>query len=199
MHIPGLKVVVPSTPADAKGLLTTAIFDDDPVLFVETGTLYGTRGPVPVEPFSIPFGEAVVHRTGTDVSIITYGRGLRESMTAAEVLAKDDISAEVIDLRTLVPMDVDTMLRSVSKTRRAVVVHGATRFAGPGAEISAIITENLFRELAAPVGRVGARYLPIPPVAELQAAVLPDFADVIESVRRTMADVAATQTSDSVT
>jgi pyruvate/2-oxoglutarate/acetoin dehydrogenase E1 component len=196
MHIPGLKVVVPSTPADGKGLLTTAIFDDDPVLFVETGTLYGARGPVPLEPFSIPFGEASVIRAGSDVSIITYGRGVRESMSAADTLENDGISVEVIDLRTLVPMDVDTMLQSVSKTRRAVVVHGATRFAGPGAEISAIITENLFRELASPVGRVGARFLPIPPVAELQAAVLPGSADIVESVRNTMAEPAVSRTTD---
>ena len=159
MGIPGLKVVIPSNPADAKGLLTAAIFDDDPVLFIETGMLYGSRGAVPVdEGFSVPLGKANVIRTGEDVTVLTYGRGVRESLTAAEQAAEQGISVEVVDLRTLLPLDVPGILESVSKTRRAVIVHYAIRFAGPGAEIAATIYENLYGELEAPVVRIGAEF-----------------------------------------
>jgi pyruvate dehydrogenase E1 component beta subunit len=186
MHIPGLKVAVPSTPADAKGLLTTAIFDDDPVLFVETGALYGKRGPVPVEESAVPFGQAEVVRAGDDVTIVTYGLGVSESTAAAGTLEQDGISVEVVDLRTLVPLDLPRVLESVSKTRRAVVVHYATRFAGPGAEIAATIGEELFGQLEAPIGRVGAKFTPIPQASTLESAVFPHAADVADAVRRTM-------------
>ena len=126
MGIPGLKVVIPSNPADAKGLLTSSIFDDDPVLFIETGMLYGSRGLVPVDDgFSVPLGKANVIRPGEDVTVLTYGRGVRESLTAAEQAAEQGISVEVVDLRTLLPLDVPGILESVSKTRRAVIVHYA--------------------------------------------------------------------------
>ncbi|MBO0729685.1 MAG: alpha-ketoacid dehydrogenase subunit beta, partial [Acidimicrobiaceae bacterium] len=170
MHIPGMKVVVPSNAADAKGLLTTAIFDNDPVLFVESGALYPRKGKVPVEEYSIPFGEAAVVRPGEDVTIVTYGVGVPESLAAAATLEEDGVKAEVIDLRTLVPLDVPKVVESVAKTRRAVVVHYATRFAGPGAEIAATITEQLFGQLAAPVGRVGAAYTPIPAASTIESA-----------------------------
>ena len=133
MHIPGLKVIVPATPRDAKGLLTSAIFDDDPCLVLETIRLQGQRGPVPLDPgFSIPLGQAEVKRPGTDVTLITYGRSLLESLGAAAALESEGVSAQVLDLRTLVPLDVPLLLESVAGTGRAVVVHDAVQFAGPG-------------------------------------------------------------------
>jgi pyruvate dehydrogenase E1 component beta subunit len=186
MHVPGLKVVIPSTPADAKGLLTTSIFDDDPVLFVEMGRLYGTRGPVPLGEHAVPFGQAAVHRPGDDVTIVTYGLGVPDSMAAAAALEEEGVGVEVIDLRTLLPLDMATVLASVAKTRRAVVVHFAPRFAGPGAEIAAAINEELFGELLAPVCRLGATFTPSPPASALQAAVYPNAAGIAEAVRRTI-------------
>ena len=183
MGIPGLKVVIPSNPADAKGLLTSSIFDDDPVLFIETGKLYGSRGMVPVDDgFSVPLGKASVIRAGEDVTVLTYGRGVRESLTAAEQVEEQGISVEVVDLRTLLPLDVPAILESVSKTRRAVIVHYAIRFAGPGAEIAAIIYENLYGELDAPVVRLGAKFLPFPSAAELQSVVFPQPAEIAEVI-----------------
>src|ERR1019366_9872710 len=140
MHIPGLKVIVPSTPRDAKGLLTSAIFDPDPCVFMQTVLTYGQMGPVPDDPsFSIPLGEADVKREGKDVTIVTYGRGVFGALTAADQLAGEGIDVEVLDLRTLVPLDTERLLASVGKTKRAVVVHYATTFAGPGAEVAATI------------------------------------------------------------
>jgi len=167
MHIPGLKVVVPSTPADAKGLLTSCIFDPDPCVFVETVITYGARGPVPDEPGS-------------------YGRAVFDALTAAEELAADGIDVEVVDLRTLVPLDVTRVLASVRKTGRAVVAHYATRFAGPGAELAATIGHELFGELRAPVERVGARFAPIPAAAGLEAAVFPSAGAIADAARRTV-------------
>ena len=184
-HIPGLKVAVPATPADAKGLLTTAIFDDDPVVFVETGVLYATRGPVPLGDYSVPFGQAEIGRAGSDVTVITYGRGVRESLAAAAALDQEGVSVEVLNLRTLVPLDMESVLQSVAKTRRAVVVHFATRFGGPGAEIAATINEELFGQLSAPVGRVGAKFTPIPPAKALESAALPQSSDIVDAIRRT--------------
>src|SRR5690349_19022976 len=158
MHIPGMKVIVPSTPRDGKGLLTSAIFDNDPCLFVETIRLQSQRGSVPTDPaFSIPLGKADVKRRGSDVTIVSYGRSVLDSLAAAETLEREDVSAEVIDLRTLVPLDVDTVVDSVRRTRRAVVVHDAVQFAGPGAEIVATLHAECFNELTAPIERVAAR------------------------------------------
>jgi pyruvate dehydrogenase E1 component beta subunit len=191
MHVPGLKIVVPSNPRDAKGLLTAAIFDDDPVLFIELVRLLGTRGPVPVDDdFTIPIGQANVVRPGVDVSIITYGIGVPDSLAAAETLEAEGVSAEVVDLRSLLPLDMPTVFESVSKTRRAVVAHQATRFAGPGAEIAASIHEALFGELAAPVARVGARFAPIPSASVLEDALLPGPADIADACRVTLHDAA---------
>jgi pyruvate dehydrogenase E1 component beta subunit len=187
MHIPGLKVVVPSTPRDGKGLMTSAIFDEDPCIFVETIRLQGQRGMVPVDPgFAIPLGQADTKRSGDDVTLISYGRGVVESMAAASKLEQAGISAEVLDLRTLVPLDVPAMLRSVGRTRRAVVVHDAVRFAGPGAEISAILHEELFSVLTAPVARVGARFVPNPAARELEAQVYPNADRIVDAVRSTL-------------
>ncbi|HMD46464.1 MAG TPA: pyruvate dehydrogenase complex E1 component subunit beta [Acidimicrobiales bacterium] len=187
MHIPGLKVVVPSTPRDAKGLLTAAIFDPDPCVVVETVITYGATGPVPLDPgFTIPIGEAEVKRPGNDVTIVTYGRGVFDAMTAADQLSSEGIDVEVLDLRSLVPLDTARVLESVAKTRRAVVHHYATTFAGPGAEVAATISAELFGQLAAPVARVGGRFTPIPAAAGLEAAALPSAAMLVDAVRRTV-------------
>jgi pyruvate dehydrogenase E1 component beta subunit len=186
MHVPGLKVVIPSSPADAKGLLTTAIFDDDPVLFVEMGKLYGARGPVPVEEYSIPFGDALVLRRGDDATVVTYGLGVPDAMAAAATLDEEGVSVEVIDLRTLLPLDVSTIVESVAKTRRAVVVHYSPRFAGPGAEIAATLNEELFGELLGPVVRLGATFTPSPPAASLHTAVYPTAESIAGAVRRSV-------------
>nr|BFE38088.1 alpha-ketoacid dehydrogenase subunit beta [Actinomadura rugatobispora] len=191
MHIPGLKVIVPSTPRDGKGLLTSAIFDDDPCVFVETIRLQGRRGMVPVDPeFAIPLGEAEVKRPGTDVTLIGYGRGVVEMLDAAAALEAGDVSAEVLDLRTLVPLDVPAMVESVGRTRRAVVVHDAVRFAGPGAEIAAILHRELFDVLEAPVERVGARFVPNPAPPALESQIYPSADRVVAAAERTLAPAA---------
>jgi pyruvate/2-oxoglutarate/acetoin dehydrogenase E1 component len=187
MHIPGLKVIVPSTPRDGKGLLTSAIFDDDPCIFVETIRLQAQRGMVPVDPgFSIPLGEADVKRPGTDVTIIGYGRAVVEALAAAAKLEQEGISAEVLDIRTLVPLDTPAMLESVHRTKRAVVVHDAVQFAGPGAEITACLQQELFGELAAPVLRVGARFVPNPAPAVLESQIYPSADRIVAAVQKAM-------------
>ncbi|OBI92634.1 alpha-ketoacid dehydrogenase subunit beta [Mycobacterium asiaticum] len=187
MHIPGMKVIVPSTPRDGKGLLTSAIFDPDPCLFVETIRLQSRKGAVPLDPgFAIPLGQADIKRAGTDVTLISYGRAVHDALAAAATLQEQDVSAEVVDLRTLVPLDVETVVGSVRRTRRAVVVHDAVQFAGPGAEIAAILQSELFGELVAPVQRVGARFVPNPAAAALEAQVFPSPARVVAAARRTL-------------
>jgi pyruvate/2-oxoglutarate/acetoin dehydrogenase E1 component len=182
MHTPGIKVVYPSSASDAKGLLTAAIRDDDPVLFIEHINLaYGRTGQVPVGEHVVPIGKANVLRHGDSVTLVTYGAQVPVVLDAAEQLAADGIEADVIDLRSLVPLDFDTVLQSVEQTRRAVVVHEATRFAGPGAEISAHVTEQLFGDLLAPVQRVGAGYVPIPFSSSLSN--LPTAADIVASAK----------------
>jgi pyruvate/2-oxoglutarate/acetoin dehydrogenase E1 component len=187
MHIPGMKVIVPSTPRDGKGLLTSAIFDPDPCLFIETIRLQGKKGLVPVEPgFSIPLGQADIKRPGSDVTLISYGRSVHEALGAAATLQEQGVSAEVVDLRTLVPLDVDTIVESTRRTKRAVVVHDAVQFAGPGAEIAAILQSELFGELAAPIERVAARFVPNPAAAALEAQVYPTAARIVEAAQRTL-------------
>lgn len=162
-HIPGLKVIAPSTPADTKGLLKAAIFDPDPCIFLETTATHRVKGEVPVgTDHIVEIGKGDIKRPGSDVTIITYGRGVFDALTAAEELAAEGIAAEVLDLRTLMPLDMDLVLASVRRTKRAVVAHYATEFSGPGAELAAQIGQHLFGELEAPVARVGARYRPIP-------------------------------------
>lgn len=187
MHIPGLKVIVPSTPRDGKGLLTSAIFDEDPCLFVETIRLQSKKGPVPVDPgFAIPLGHADVKRSGTDVTLIGYGRSVHDALAAADMLTDLGVSAEVVDLRTLVPLDVETIVESARRTRRVVVVHDAVQFAGPGAEIAAILHSELFGELAAPIERVAARFAPNPAAPVLEAQVYPSPDRIVAAVRRTL-------------
>ncbi|SHM64175.1 alpha-ketoacid dehydrogenase subunit beta [Cryptosporangium aurantiacum] len=186
MHIPGIKVVVPSTPADAKGLLKAAIFDPDPVLFVETNILYGKRGPVPTGDYVVELGKADVKRSGSDVTVVTYGRGVYDALDAAKALEDEGIDVEVLDLRTLVPLDVPAVLESVGRTGRAVVAHYAVEFAGPGAELAARISTDLFGQLRAPVARVGARFRPIPAAKELETAVYPSAERIASAVRATV-------------
>jgi pyruvate dehydrogenase E1 component beta subunit len=182
-----MKVIVPSTPRDGKGLLTSAIFDEDPCLFVETIRLQSKKGPVPVDPgFAIPLGQADIKRPGTDVTLISYGRAVHDALAAAETLAGQGVSAEVVDLRTLVPLDVETIVDSARRTRRAVIIHDAVQFAGPGAEIAAILQSELFGELAAPIERVGARFVPSPAAAALEAQVYPSPARIVAAAQRTL-------------
>jgi pyruvate/2-oxoglutarate/acetoin dehydrogenase E1 component len=186
MHVPGLKVIVPSTPADAKGLLKAAIFDPDPCLVMNTVACYGVRGEVPVGSYDVPLGKADIKRAGTDVTVVTYGRGVFDALAAAEQLASEGISAEVVDLRTLVPLDLDTVLASVGRTGRAVVAHYATEFAGPGAELAARISFECFGQLRAPVARVGARYRPIPAARSLEGSVFPSADRIAAAARATV-------------
>jgi pyruvate/2-oxoglutarate/acetoin dehydrogenase E1 component/TPP-dependent pyruvate/acetoin dehydrogenase alpha subunit len=162
MHAPGLKVAYPSNPTDAKGLLLSAIFDDDPCVVIESGGLLHRPGEAPEGDYRIPFGAAAISRAGDDVTIIAYGPAVGDSLLAAETLAAEGIEAEVIDLRTIAPIDGATILASVRRTGRAVVVHRATEFMGPSAEIAAFIQHELFGELKARVGRVGAAFAPVP-------------------------------------
>jgi len=183
MHTPGIKIVMPSTPADAKGLLLSCIFDDDPCLFVEHSMLlFGRKAEVPDGDYRIPLGSADVKRAGRDVTVITYGAQVANALAAAEELSPDGTDVEVIDLRSLVPLDTATVLSSVARTRRAVVVHDATTFCGPGAELAAIITEELWGQLEAPVARVGAANVPVAFAAELQ--VLPTVDDICAAIKR---------------
>ncbi len=184
MHVPGLKVIVPSTPADAKGLLKAAIFDPDPCIFVESSVAGGRRGEVPVGDYTIELGQADIKRPGSDVTIITYGRATFDALEAAESLAADGIDAEVLDLRTLLPLDIDAVLASVARTGRAVITHYATQFAGPGAELSAQINTELFGQLKAPVARVGSRFRPIP-ARGLEKEVFPSPDRIAAAVRAT--------------
>ena len=187
-HVPGLKVVIPATPADSKGLIKAAIRDEDPVIFLEPKRLYRQPlGAVPVEDYVIPLGQAVVRRVGTDVSVITYGAMVVEALHAAEQLAAVDIDLEVIDLRTLFPLDHATILASVRKTQRAIVFHEAPRFGGFGAEVAALIAETCFDTLRAPVMRVGALRVPIAASPPLEHAILPDAATLIQAAQALLA------------
>lgn len=184
MHIPGLKVAMPSSPADAAGLLRTAIRDDNPVMFFEHKALYSTKGEVPDEPeYAIPFGKAGIVKNGSDVTVIGTHLYVGKSVSAAQRLAVEGIHAEVIDPRTLVPLDEDTILQSVKKTGRAVVVHEAHKTGGVGAEIAAMIMEKAFKYLDAPVIRLGAKHCTLPFNLGLENAVVPQEEDIINAVK----------------
>lgn len=185
-HTPGMKVVIPSNPADAYGLMLSAIADPDPVLFVESLIMYWTPGPAPQRGVPIPLGKASVVRSGTDVTLIGYGRSMMDIAAVANKLANDGINCEVIDLRTVSPLDMDTILTSVAKTGRAVVVHEAVKSFGVGAEISARIHEALFKQLKAPVGRVASKDCPVPFAQHLEAAFVYSHADIEAAVRATL-------------
>lgn len=174
MHFPGLKVVVPSTAEDAKGLMKAALREPNPVLFHSVQGLGWSRGEVPLDPdFVVPIGKAITRRTGQDLTIITYGSMVPRALDAAEQLAGEGIDAEVVDLRSLVPLDWEHVLESVGRTHRAMVVHEAFRTAGPGAEIAAQVQERAFFELEAPVLRLGAKDFPLCQIAELEQAAIP--------------------------
>jgi len=183
MHTPGIKVVMPSTPMDAKGLLLSCIFDDDPCLFVEhSNMIFTQKADVPEGDYRVPLGVADLKRSGDDVSVITYGTQVPNALEAADVLAGEGVSIEVIDLRSLVPLDLETILGSVGRTSRAVVVHDAATFCGPGAEIASILTEELWGTLAAPVVRLGGKNVPVAFAREL--AVHPTVQTITAAVRR---------------
>jgi pyruvate dehydrogenase E1 component beta subunit len=184
-HVPGLKVVRPSTPADAKGLLKSAIRDENPVIFIESETLYNVKGEVPDDPdFVIPLGQAFVRREGTDVTVIAYMGMMYRAMEAAEELAKEGISVEIVDPRTLQPMDAGTIIGSVRKTHRAVVVEAGAGFAGMGSEIAAFVTEQAFDDLDAPVERVTGASAPMPYAKNLEKAKTPTKDKIIDAIRR---------------
>ena len=184
LHVPGLKVVVPSTPYDAKGLLKTAIRDNNPVVFLEQKRLYNPKGQVPAEDYTIPFAVADTKKEGKDVSIITYGRMVQMSLQVAEKLEKEGISVEVVDLRTLAPLDKEAVIATAKKTRRVVVVHEAVQFGGFGGEIvSTIVDSDAFFYLDAPVKRVGGLYCPVPFNPVLEAEAFPTPAKIEAAVR----------------
>jgi len=182
-HIPGLKVVAASTPADAKGLLTASIRDNNPVVFFEQKLLYKTKGEVPEGEYVLPLGKSHVVREGCDVTVVTYGRMLQVCLDAAQEAEKQGVSVEVIDPRTLYPMDRETIIRSVVKTGRLVVVHEACKTGGVGAEIAAAVAESeAFHKLKAPIQRVCGLDVPIPFSKELEASVAPNAVRVREAI-----------------
>jgi pyruvate/2-oxoglutarate/acetoin dehydrogenase E1 component len=184
LHVPGLKVVVPSTPYDAKGLLKASIRDNNTVVFLEQKRLYKEKGMIPDEDYTIPLGVADVKREGTDVSIITYGRMVQMSLKVAEKLAEEGINVEVLDLRTLSPLDKDAIIATAKKTHKVVIVHEAVQFGGFGGEIAATITDSdAFYYLDAPIKRVGALYCPVPFNPVLEAETFPTPAKIEAAVR----------------
>jgi pyruvate dehydrogenase E1 component beta subunit len=184
VHVPGLKVVAPSSPHDAKGLLNAAIRDDNPVLFIEHKQLYGASGDVPEEDYTIPLGKAAVVRPGDDLTIFSYSYTLTMALHAAETLASSGISAEVVDLRTLNPLDWETISDSVSKTHRVLVAHESYCRCGIGADLAAQIQEKLFDELDAPILRVSGADTPIPFAKALEEAALPSVDKIIAAAKR---------------
>jgi acetoin:2,6-dichlorophenolindophenol oxidoreductase subunit beta len=186
-HIPGLKVVFASTPTDVRGLLWSAIYDDNPVIFFEHRTLYGLKEEVPDELEPIELGKARVHRQGNDVTVVAIGRLVHEALAAAEQAEGEGISVEVVDPRTLLPLDEEAIVDSVKKTNRCVVAHEAVTRMGFGAEIAAVVQHQAFDYLDAPVERVGAKFAPLPFAPVMEEYVVPHAADVLAAVKRTVA------------
>jgi len=185
-HIPGLKVVLPAIPYDAKGLLKTAIRDDGPVVFIEHKLLYGVKGEVPDEEYLIPFGQARIVREGADVTIVALSRMVLKALDAAEELAREGISVEVIDTRTVVPLDLETILASVHKTGRLIVTHEGYTRCGVGAEIATQVVEHSMHALKRPPRRVCGRNVPIPFAPVMENYVIPQAADLVNAVRELM-------------
>jgi pyruvate dehydrogenase E1 component beta subunit len=183
-HIPGLKVVMPSNPGDAKGLLKSAIRDNNPVLFIEHKLLYNEKGEVPEGDYNIPIGEAKICREGKDITMVAHSRMVLLALKAAEILEKEGISCEVIDLRTLRPLDIETITKSIRKTHRLITVEEGHLSFGLGAEIAARVTELAFDELDAPPVRIGAMEAPIPFNERLEKEVLPSPEKIINAVRQ---------------
>jgi pyruvate dehydrogenase E1 component beta subunit len=184
-HVPGLKVVMPATPYDVKGLLKSAIRDDNPVLFLENKSLYAMKGDIPDEEFLVPIGKADVKRAGKDVTVVATSRMVHQSLEAARALAGKGIDVEVIDLRTITPLDKDAIFESVKKTSRLVVAHEAVKAFGIGAEVVAMVCEELPGGLRAPPARVGAPFVPVPFAQE--KLYLPGSADVVRAIEGVMA------------
>jgi pyruvate/2-oxoglutarate/acetoin dehydrogenase E1 component len=182
-HIPGLKVVHPATPYDMKGLMAACIREDNPTVMIKHKRLLGIQGPVPEERYIVPLGVANVVRPGNDVTIVAWGRMVHEATAVAEKLAGDGIQCEVIDPRTLQPLDIDTIVASAKKTNRVVVVHEAVRFGGLGAEVAAQIQEHAFDYLDAPVGRIAAPFSPVPFSPALEQHYIPDAARIEAGIR----------------
>jgi pyruvate dehydrogenase E1 component beta subunit len=185
-HFPGLKVVAPGTPHDAKGLLKAAIRSEDPVLFIEHATLYQAKGEVPDGEVLEPIGVSKVQRPGRDVTLVTYSKMLQVSLQAAEQLAQEGIEVEIVDLRSLRPLDMGPVLESFRRTNRAVIVEEGWRSFGVGAEVSARIYEEAFDHVDAPIVRVAQKEVPLPYNRELEQAALPQLADVIAAVRQVL-------------
>jgi pyruvate dehydrogenase E1 component beta subunit len=183
VHVPGLRIVVPATPEDAKGLLKSAIRSEDPVVFIEPKGLYSTKGLVSEGEYTIPFGQAKIVRPGGDVTVLTYSRMLFSSLSAAEALSKRGIDTEVIDLRTLNPLDLETLVRSARRTGRVAVVTEANKTMGMSAELSALVSEQAFGELSAPVLRIAAKDVPIP-ASILEKASIPGVEDITKGIER---------------
>jgi pyruvate dehydrogenase E1 component beta subunit len=185
-HVPGLKVVMPSRAVDVAGLLATAVADPNPVVFVENKTLYFKSEEVPSQPSPVPIGEALVMRPGSDVTVVGLSRLVDEALVAAERLAADGIEAEVIDPRTLVPLDIETIVESVRRTNRLVIAHEAVEHGGFGAEIAAQVQAAAFDDLDAPIERVGAPFTPVPFSPPLEDAYVPGADEVVAAVRRAL-------------
>ncbi|GAB4285213.1 MAG: alpha-ketoacid dehydrogenase subunit beta [Deferrisomatales bacterium] len=183
MHVPGLKVVMPSTPADAKGLLIASIRDDNPVVFLEHKILYATEGEVPEGEYTVPLGKADVKRPGEDVTVVATAAMVPKALAAADTLASEGISVEVVDPRTLLPLDEEAILESVKKTHRLAIVHEAVKFAGPGGEIAAMVAEKAFDYLDAPILRVGAPFCPVPFSPPLEQEFVPSEAKIVQAVK----------------
>jgi len=187
VHVPGLKVVFPSTPTDVRGLLWSSIYDDNPVVFFEHRTLYGIKEEVPDELEPIPLGQARVHREGEDVTVVATGRLVHEALAAARTAEEEEgISVEVVDPRALLPLDEPAIVESVKKTSRCVVAHEAVTRMGFGAEVAALVQHQAFDFLDAPIERVGARFAPIPFAPVMEEYVVPHEAEVLDAIRRTV-------------
>jgi acetoin:2,6-dichlorophenolindophenol oxidoreductase subunit beta len=183
-HIPGLKVVMPATPYDVKGLLKTSIRDDNPILFIENKALYALKGEIPEEEYLIPIGKADVKRAGKDVTVVATSRMVHQALEAAKTLSNEGIDVEVIDLRTINPLDKETIFKSVEKTSKLVIAHEAVKAFGIGAEIAAMVCEEMIDCLDAPVLRVGAPFVPVP--FNLEKFYLPNSEDVVKAVKKVM-------------
>jgi len=186
VHIPGIKVVMPATPADAKGLLKSSIRDNNPVVFIEHKMLYNTKGNVPEGEYLVPVGVADVKKEGKDVTILTYSRMVLFSLKAAEILEKDGISVEIIDLRTLLPLDKETIKKSVMKTNRVIIVEEDTKTGGTGAEIGMTVIEECFDYLDAPVKRIAGADVPMPKAPNLENLAIPSVESIVKGVRGVM-------------
>lgn len=186
-HVPGLKVVMPATPADAKGLTVAAVRDDNPTIVMLNKALLGSKGEVPEEIVEIPLGKAATVRSGSDVTIVAFGRMVIEALAAAETLAAEGVQAEVIDPRSVQPLDTETIVKSASRTNRIIVVHEAVTFGGIGAEVASQVQEQAFDYLDAPVLRIGAPFTPVPFSPVLEKAYVPDRARIADGARRILA------------